>query len=77
MLIEYSNTMHMYQSKVQTKDIERAYKVWARVSNMRFYSNNIDIWEIKIENIQRVKEDCLRTQVWKRETAFVEKLEMS
>ena len=32
---------------------------------------------MKIENIQRVKEDCLRTQVWKRETAFVEKLEMN
>lgn len=51
MLIEYSNTLHGYLSKIQTKDIERAYKIWARVTNMRFYSNNIDVWEIKIENI--------------------------
>lgn len=61
MLGEYSNAIHEFLHKIQTKDIERAYKVWARVTNMKFYSNNIDAWEIKIENIQRVKEDCLRT----------------
>lgn len=41
------------------------------------YSRNIVVWEIKFENVRKMKEDCMRQQIWKREISFIEKLDMS
>lgn len=76
MMAEYCNVLYNSLSNMQTKDIDKAYKVWARVTDLRF-SQGLQIWEFKIENLQKVKEDCLRPQIWKRETAFVEKINMN
>lgn len=50
MMSEYCNVLYKYLDKMQTKDIDRAYKVWARVTDLRF-SQGLQIWEFKIENL--------------------------
>ena len=50
MMAEYCNVLYQDLSKMQTKDIDRAYKVWARVTDLRF-SQGLQIWEFKIENL--------------------------
>ena len=72
---EYCNVLYNELKNPQIRNLDKSYKIWARVKKLKF-SRNLTLWEIKIENLQKMREDCMRTQIWKKETAFIEKLNM-
>ena len=72
---DYLKILYTELNNLQIRNLDKSYKIWARVKKLKF-SRNLTLWEIKIENLQKMREDCMRTQIWKKEIAFIEKLNM-
>lgn len=71
--MEYCRILYEELKNLKIRGIKNSYKVYTRLANFNF-SRGVVIWELKFERIHRVKDDCLRHGVFRRETAFVEKL---
>lgn len=73
---EYCSILYEELKNIKMRDIKSSYKVDCSMKRHK-YSHGIFVCEIKFEGIYKVKEDCLRVNLFKKETAFVEKLDMS
>lgn len=75
-MAKYCNILYNYLSNIKIGDIAEAYKLGVTLNKLTF-SLNIRIIEIRISLVQKVDLNFFKNKIFRREFAFVEKLDMN